>query len=480
MKKICYYMLMCLTLCFWSCKDDVPVFGPQPDTVFDIDVFVDPRDGKQYHTITIGDQTWMVENFAFRLDSGSWAGCYTYDELKTNDLDTMAIFGAIPKPGPDLKLLSFDVFWAEVEAAMSDGRISNDVDQWGFFTPAMNVDFIKQYVDMGYIERSVDAFMNDPVYGVYAFVSYSDEDMQQAVIGPLEDIINGMTPDPFDVFKSLVEEAKADGRISSDILPDDDWGYMSPSVIVDMFLPSATSIEQFMELVDMYVEYYPSLNELLIPVLNAIVDEVNAETADEIWPPADLKAEALAAAVKAAQDNAFLQAEIMNGYYSEKYGLLYTLDAARKAVPEGWRIPTDEDWKKLELALGLAAGELDRLETWRGNAFVSDWFKSKESGFGLVYGGTRAYNSLNGSSLGKVFMNKDLKSYFLTDTQIRQNDSVYYNVIRIISSLQDGIYRGTSHVTAAHSLRLIKDTGRKKDDDIIDGSGMVIGDAMKE
>ncbi|MCH5327559.1 MAG: hypothetical protein J1E02_00930, partial [Coprobacter sp.] len=240
------------------------------------------------------------------------------------------------------------------------------------------------------------------------------------------------------------------------------------------------SIEQFMELVDMYVEYYPSLNELLIPVLNAIVDEVNAETADEIWPPADLKAEALAAAVKAAQDNAFLQAEIMNGYYSEKYGLLYTLDAARKAVPEGWRIPTDEDWKKLELALGLAAGELDRLETWRGNAFVSDWFKSKESGFGLVYGGTRAYNSLNGSSLGKVFMNKDLKSYFLTDTQIRQNDSVYYNVIRIISSLQDGIYRGTSHVTAAHSLRLIKDTGRKKDDDIIDGSGMVIGDAMKE
>ncbi|MCH5327558.1 MAG: hypothetical protein J1E02_00925, partial [Coprobacter sp.] len=234
MKKICYYMLMCLTLCFWSCKDDVPVFGPQPDTVFDIDVFVDPRDGKQYHTITIGDQTWMVENFAFRLDSGSWAGCYTYDELKTNDLDTMAIFGAIPKPGPDLKLLSFDVFWAEVEAAMSDGRISNDVDQWGFFTPAMNVDFIKQYVDMGYIERSVDAFMNDPVYGVYAFVSYSDEDMQQAVIGPLEDIINGMTPDPFDVFKSLVEEAKADGRISSDILPDDDWGYMSPSVIVDM------------------------------------------------------------------------------------------------------------------------------------------------------------------------------------------------------------------------------------------------------
>lgn len=41
----------------------------------------------------------------------------------------------------------------------------------------------------------------------------------------------------------------------------------------------------------------------------------------------------------------FLNAEEENDGYAEKYGLLYTYDAALKALPDGWRLPTDEDWK---------------------------------------------------------------------------------------------------------------------------------------
>lgn len=484
MKKIAYYMLLLLMLSGWACKDEIPAFT-RPDTLFNVDVFVDPRDGKTYHTVTIGDQTWMVENFAFRLDSGSWVGCYTYDELKTTELDTAAIYAAIPKPRPDVSGISFDDFWAEVEAAKSDGRLSNDISgPWGFWTPSLIVDMVKSYIDNGLLQSTVDDYMNNPANGMYVFLAYLDDEIKtNAVIPVLEDIIDGLLgiADPYDLFKTLVAEAEADGRISNNLLPDDDFGMITPAMIVDMTLPSVTSVDEFMAALGYWISSYPSLNELLVPVLNAIIAEVDAETGEEEWPPAELKAEALAAAVKEAQSASFDLAESFNGHYSQKYGLLYTLDAARKAVPEGWRIPTDEDWKKLERALGMITSDLDRMEEWRGSAAISDWLKSEESGFGLVYGGTRAYNSLNGSSQGKIFMNRELNAYFLTDTQMRLTDSTYVNVIRTISVLRDGIRRGTSHVTAAHSLRLIKDAGSaKKEKVILDGTGIVPGEAIKE
>lgn len=42
------------------------------------------------------------------------------------------------------------------------------------------------------------------------------------------------------------------------------------------------------------------------------------------------------------------------------YGRLYAWDAARVACPTGWRLPSDEDWSRLEAFLGGAAGLLVR------------------------------------------------------------------------------------------------------------------------
>lgn len=55
----------------------------------------------------------------------------------------------------------------------------------------------------------------------------------------------------------------------------------------------------------------------------------------------------------------FEEAEAANGHYSETYGLLYTYDAALAAIPEGWRLPSDADWKNLEKALGMTAEEVE-------------------------------------------------------------------------------------------------------------------------
>lgn len=38
--------------------------------------------------------------------------------------------------------------------------------------------------------------------------------------------------------------------------------------------------------------------------------------------------------------------------YCQKYGKLYTWEAAKKSCPSGWRLPTEEDWDKLILMMG--------------------------------------------------------------------------------------------------------------------------------
>lgn len=48
-----------------------------------------------------------------------------------------------------------------------------------------------------------------------------------------------------------------------------------------------------------------------------------------------------------------------------KYGMYYTLEGALRACPEGWRLPSDEDWQRLEKALGMSESETARYD-WRG------------------------------------------------------------------------------------------------------------------
>jgi uncharacterized protein (TIGR02145 family) len=64
---------------------------------------------------------------------------------------------------------------------------------------------------------------------------------------------------------------------------------------------------------------------------------------------------------------------------SNPYGYLYNwhaVDDSRNIAPEGWHVPTDEDWKKLEMYLGMSLSEADATE-WRG---TNEGGKLKEAG----------------------------------------------------------------------------------------------------
>lgn len=80
---------------------------------------------------------------------------------------------------------------------------------------------------------------------------------------------------------------------------------------------------------------------------------------------------------------------------AEKFGALYNCYAVEteKLCPDGWHVPTDEDWIALESAIGgatTAGGAMKESGTahWKTpNAFASN-----ESGFTALPGGYRSYN----------------------------------------------------------------------------------------
>lgn len=58
------------------------------------------------------------------------------------------------------------------------------------------------------------------------------------------------------------------------------------------------------------------------------------------------------------------------------YGRLYTWDAALTACPSGWHLPNDEEWKTLEMALGMSQSEAE----YTGMRGIDEGGKMKEAG----------------------------------------------------------------------------------------------------
>lgn len=82
----------------------------------------------------------------------------------------------------------------------------------------------------------------------------------------------------------------------------------------------------------------------------------------------------------------------------DTYGRLYTWDAALDACPDGWHLPSDEEWKTLEMELGMSQSEADDTG-WRGTdqgeqmKATSGWNNNgngtNSSGFSALPGGYR-------------------------------------------------------------------------------------------
>jgi len=71
----------------------------------------------------------------------------------------------------------------------------------------------------------------------------------------------------------------------------------------------------------------------------------------------------------------------------KKFGGLYSWETAKELAPDGWHLPSDEEWKELERHLGIETSDIDN-KTWRGASHEANRLKEKgDTGLNVIFGG---------------------------------------------------------------------------------------------
>ena len=147
----------------------------------------------------------------------------------------------------------------------------------------------------------------------------------------------------------------------------------------------------------------------------------------------------------------------------ESPGLLYNWHAVNHAAgiaPEGWHVPTDEDWQELERELGMEAGEAAK-KGWRGThegeklktVGTTDWsdypniWPTNESGFSALAGGCRLVDGTWG--------NPGLHATgFWWSSSERTNEDAWY---RYLDYKNSKIFRSQCQKAYGFNIRCVKD-----------------------
>ena len=146
--------------------------------------------------------------------------------------------------------------------------------------------------------------------------------------------------------------------------------------------------------------------------------------------------------------------------YADTYGRLYDWETACNSCPTGWHLPTDEEWKTLEMYLGMSQVEADAgglrgtdeggklKETGTTHWYSPNTGATNESGFTALPGGFR----LSDGSF--YYLGKYAKyAYFWTATEIDASYAWY----RILGFNYTEILRNYYTKPYGRSVRCVKD-----------------------
>ena len=147
-----------------------------------------------------------------------------------------------------------------------------------------------------------------------------------------------------------------------------------------------------------------------------------------------------------------LEAEKEQNYAT--FGYLYTYEAALEVVPEGWRIPTDEDWQELEKAMGMSANELN-MTGWRGASEGALLQQAEGTKINLRMGGMGEYDGYGYFSPYFAYV----YGFYWTSTP--EGEESNYHYCRQISYKSEQIARTTVDRSKMLSVRCVRDAKNK-------------------
>lgn len=133
------------------------------------------------------------------------------------------------------------------------------------------------------------------------------------------------------------------------------------------------------------------------------------------------------------------------------YGRLYTWKAAKAACPEGWHLPTDIEWQKLELQIGgeTEGNKLKAKNGWNNNGNGTDDFS-----FCALPGGETMSLKMP-SGYGQIFNGIGLSGNWWTSTEEPHDRHVWS---RHLYSNSHKIWRSKNIYPGYHlSVRCVKD-----------------------
>ena len=116
-----------------------------------------------------------------------------------------------------------------------------------------------------------------------------------------------------------------------------------------------------------------------------------------------------------------------------KYGRLYTYETAKEVCPDGWHLPSDDEWQEMIVQL-----EKER----KGKTFTQE---EKENGFNTTLGGWR-------SKSGNFYNFKEIGYYW--SSTVKAGNYAWY---QYINSLSKDFSKNYHNFEMAFSVRCIKD-----------------------
>jgi len=154
----------------------------------------------------------------------------------------------------------------------------------------------------------------------------------------------------------------------------------------------------------------------------------------------------------------------------KEFGRIYSWEViahTHDICPQGWHVPTDEDWKKLESFLGMAQSEVEKTG-WRGTKSEGIKIKKHEKDFLWIDYSRRGVNESGFSALpggammpAGLFIGKGLYTDFWTSTECSEKKAYIRSLVWLgFHPGKSKIYRSPVTKKCGFYVRCVKDQNR--------------------